>query len=158
MGCRINSSAPTGDVYYPGLVPADEELWFRPKFPKPSAPDGDCFDRVLAPEGEVLSCRDKKVPKETLPRTLRPAWVLPMRGPLARSLPQWVRARAFLRARCPCFARKTGAPRPWCARAPGRGFTGSPPFIRLAPVPGPDARCPYRAPSGLRFGCAPHSA
>jgi hypothetical protein len=25
------------------------------------------LNRVLAPEGEVLSCRDKKGPKETLP-------------------------------------------------------------------------------------------
>ncbi len=30
--------SPTGDINWPGLVPADEELWFRPKFPKPSAP------------------------------------------------------------------------------------------------------------------------
>jgi hypothetical protein len=26
---------------------------------------------VLAPQGEVLSCSDKKVPKETLPKTCR---------------------------------------------------------------------------------------
>ena len=32
-GCRLPA------IYYePGLVPADEELWFRPKFPKPAAP------------------------------------------------------------------------------------------------------------------------
>jgi len=29
------------------------------------------LNRVLAPEGEDLSCRDKKGPKETLPRSLR---------------------------------------------------------------------------------------
>ena len=29
------------------------------------------LNRVLAPEGEVLSCRDKKVPKEALPRSAR---------------------------------------------------------------------------------------
>ncbi len=31
-------------------------------------------------------------------------------------------------------------------------------FFRLAPGPGPDARGPSRAPSGLGFGCAPRSA
>ncbi len=44
-----------------------------------------------------------------------------------------------LRLRIPCFARKTGARRPWCARSPGRGFTGSPPIIRLALGPAADA-------------------
>ncbi len=69
-------------------------------------------------------------------------------GLLHASSSQGARARDNLRAHCPCFARKTGAHRPWCARSPGRGFTGSPPFIRLAPVPGPDARNPFRARSG----------
>jgi hypothetical protein len=32
------------------------------------SPTGGYFNRALAPEGEVLSCSDKKVPKETLPR------------------------------------------------------------------------------------------
>ena len=67
----------------------------------------------------------------------------------------------MLRSRCPCFARKTGAHRPWCARSPGRGFTGSPPvsgsplslawmralrhFAVLALACKPGARRPWRA-------------
>ncbi len=70
---------------------------------------------------------------------------------LHASSSQGVRRRAFLRSRCPCFARKTGAHRPWCARSPGRGFTGSPPIIRLAPVPAADARNPFRASSSSLF-------
>ncbi|MFB3089597.1 MAG: hypothetical protein ACE10E_15035, partial [Acidiferrobacterales bacterium] len=31
-----------------------------------------------------------------------------------------------------CIARKTGVRHPWRTRSPGRRFTGSPPFIRLA--------------------------
>jgi hypothetical protein len=77
----------------------------------------------------------RKEPKERVPRTLRPK----NRGSLARRSAQMVRPRHFLRARLPCFARKPGAHRPWCARSPGRGFTGSPPIIRLAPVPGANA-------------------
>ncbi len=70
---------------------------------------------------------------------------------LHASSSQGVRRRAFLRSRCPCFARKTGAHRPWCARSPGRGFTGSPPIIRLAPVPAADARNSFRASSSPLF-------
>ncbi len=43
----------------------------------------------------------------------------------------WAPAQAFLRCRCPCYARKPGACRPWHARSPGKG---SPRILCNAPV------------------------
>ncbi len=67
----------------------------------------------------------------------------------------WAPAQAFLRCRCPCYARKPGACRPWHARSPGKGSPGSfamprftrglgvrrdqrPPDARLVPAHPPD--------------------
>jgi hypothetical protein len=91
------------------------------------SPRGVCrLNRVLAPEGEVLSCSDKKVPKETLPRV--PCTDAPMprvqgcTGAACGRTP-----RGFLR--CAILLRlKPGACPPWQARSPGRAFTGRSPF------------------------------
>ncbi len=67
----------------------------------------------------------------------------------------WAPAQAFLRCRCPCYARKPGACRPWHARSPGKGSPGPfamprftrglgvrrdqrPPDARLVPAHPPD--------------------
>ncbi len=75
------------------------------------APTGGYSKRVLAPDGEVLSCRDTKVSKETLPPGLRPHTP---RLPSPTGLTQGVQARhvrvpgldarrAALRYPCSCL-------------------------------------------------------
>ncbi len=67
----------------------------------------------------------------------------------------WASAQAFLRCRCPCYARKPGACRPWHARSPGKGSPG--PFAMLRFTRGLGVRrddpCALR--SLLRLGTGP---
>jgi hypothetical protein len=90
----------------------------------------------------------------------------------ARRCPRlaWAPAQAFLRCRCPCYARKPGACRPWHARSPGKGSPGpfamlrftrglgvrrdnSPPDCCLSPAHPPDTRLIRAYPLAPRQVC-----
>ncbi len=75
----------------------------------------------------------------------------------AESLPRPFRPNFAFFASLSCTARKSGVRHPWRTRSPGRGFTGSPPFIRLAPRRSARRKAPkkYQHKTQL-FGCAPY--
>ncbi len=92
----------------PGLVPADEELLFRQKFPKAPYPAVD-----------VQGCTNAA-----------------SAGCAGAAFGRIVSVSGLQRSAFPALACKSGACRPWQARSAGRRFTGPSP-LSASPYPGP---------------------
>ena len=144
---RQRPQKPAGALRASSSQGSGQGTFFAPACPAPLESPG------LAVRGEPVRRDDRPLDSHLFPS--HPcAW--PGR---AESLPRPFRPNFAFFASLSCTARKSGVRHPWRTRSPGRGFTGSPPFIRLAPRRWARRKAPkkYQLTTPL-FGCAPHSA